>query len=81
MKVSRIRFWWCPQCNGVYKKVGLESRIQMYEVPGETVVMGTIECGRCHTVYQARDIWSGKHDLPREHWKEFRSATGERIEL
>ena len=81
MKVSRIRFWLCKPCKGVYKKEQLELRIQMYDVPGKTIVSGTLECARCHAVYQVADIYSGKHDLPRENWREFQNATGEQIEL
>lgn len=81
MNVSRIRFWLCSRCNGVYEKEQLELRIQMYEGPSETVVLGTLECGRCHAAYQVRGVYAGQHDLPREHWREFQSATGERIEL
>jgi len=80
MKVSRVRFWLCKPCKGVYKKEQLELRIQMYE-GADTVVMGTLECARCHAVYQVADIYSGMHDLPRENWREFQSATGEQIEL
>ena len=81
MKVSRVRFWLCKPCKGVYKKEQLELRIQMYEGPGQTIVSGTLECARCHAVYQVADIYSGKHDLPRENWPEFQNATGEQIEL
>ncbi len=81
MKVSRIRFWWCSACNGVYRKDGLEMRIQMFEGPCDAIVSGTVECCRCHAVYQASDVWAGTHDLPWEHWREFQNATGERMEL
>lgn len=80
LNVSRVRFWLCKPCKGVYKKENLELRIQMYEGPG-TIVSGTLECARCHTVYQVADIYSGKHDLPRANWREFQQATGERIML
>jgi len=81
MKVSRVRFWLCAPCKGVYKKENLESRIELYEGPGTTIVTGTLECARCHAVYQVADIYQGKHDLPRANWDEFRNATGEQIEL
>ena len=81
MKVSRIRFWFCSGCSGVYKKENLEQKIIMYGGSGNINISGTLECGRCHDVYQVKDIYSGKHDLPKKHWKEFQEATGERIEL
>lgn len=81
MQVSRVRFWWCTRCKGVFKKQDLESRIELYAGPGEVIITGTCECNNCHAIYQQRDIYAGKHDLPRQHWAEFQRATGERMEL
>lgn len=81
MNVSRCRFWLCSSCNGVIEKQDLKQRIIDYSGPGEVIVRGTVECGNCHRVYQQQNVYSGKHDLPRQHWARIQAKDGRPIEI
>lgn len=76
MNVSRCRFWLCPSYNGVIEKQDLKQRILDYGGPGEVIVRGTVEFGNCHRLYQQQDVYSGKHDLPRQYWGQIQARDG-----
>jgi len=65
----------------MFEKQDLEEKIMLYGGPGEVTIMGTLECGNCHAVYQVRDIYEGKHDLPRQHWAEVQARFGGDMEI
>src|SRR6267142_2732114 len=68
MRVSRCRFWWCSKCHAVFEKEDLATKIILYGGSGEGTILGTRGCGNCESVYEVRDIYAGKHDVPRQHW-------------
>ena len=76
MNVSRCRFWFCTTCNGVVEKQGLRERIEAFSGTGDVTIVGTIECGNCHSIYQLQDIYTGNHDLPRQHWSQIEARDG-----
>lgn len=68
LRVSMCRYWMCKGCTAVFEKEDLEAKILLYSGPGQRTIVGTRECEHCRSIYQARDIYAGLHDVPCEHW-------------
>jgi hypothetical protein len=68
MHVSRCRYWWCSKCQAVFEKEDLTRKLEVYGAAGEVTVLGTRTCGDCGSTYQLKDIYAGRHDVPRQFW-------------
>jgi hypothetical protein len=68
MHVSRCRFWWCSKCQAVFEKEDLQTKIGLYGGSADVTVLGTRTCGHCGSTYQVKDIYAGRHDVPRQFW-------------
>ncbi len=68
MQVSRCRFWWCSRCKAVFEKEDLQNKIQQFQNRSDLMLVGTRTCGHCQAIYQLRDIFTGRHDVPRMYW-------------
>lgn len=72
MTLSRVRYFFCPDCNHVFTK---ESNLKGWKLalltPDSPLsVYGTLSCQYCGHIFQCEDIYDGKHDLPKKHWHE-----------
>lgn len=71
MKLSRCRYFFCPECNHVFRK---ENNLKGFQIalnnPESPVVFGTLSCQYCGHVIQCQEIYDGIHDVPVKHWKE-----------
>lgn len=70
MQVSRCRYWWCPRCKAVFAKEELQNRTKLFADQDESQILGTRTCAHCSSVYHLRDIYAGRHDVPRQFWSQ-----------
>jgi formate dehydrogenase maturation protein FdhE len=79
--ISRFRFWSCT-CGRVYIKLDLEQRLRkLVEAPDEVSFEGKRSCRQCGAVYDDRDIYEGKHDVPEPYWPKLQSKFGQQLSL
>ena len=68
-------------CGAVFEKENPEMKLTMYSGPGDVTILGTRTCANCRTTYQCRDIYAGKHDVPRQYWPQLESQHGKPAEV
>lgn len=52
--------WKCPKCGTVLQK---PSSIPEQAIKGGARVSGTVMCGNCQSLFDAKDVYSGKYDI------------------
>lgn len=70
MHVSCCRYWWCCKCQAVFEKEDLANKITLYTGVSDFTVLGSRTCGHCGSTYQLKDIYAGRHDVPRQFWSQ-----------
>ncbi|HVA51622.1 MAG TPA: HEAT repeat domain-containing protein [Pirellulales bacterium] len=78
--ISRCRFWACS-CGSVFEKDDLEERLRLLADGEEIEWEGTRGCKKCGQSHALRDVYAGKHDVPRKFWPQLIKRFGDRVQV
>jgi hypothetical protein len=68
MKITRCRYWRCPECQKLHEKKELAGLLRRHGAGEEVSVTGVCRCTKCGSASRAVDVYAGAYDVPREQW-------------
>lgn len=77
---SRCRYWMCS-CGAVFEKESLQQKLLALRSGESATILGSRTCANCRRTFACRDIYTGKYDVPRQHWQQLERQHGKTAEV
>jgi hypothetical protein len=64
MKITRCRFWRCPECGARQEKKGLADLLRRQRDGESLAIRAECRCARCAAISRGEDVYAGEFDAP-----------------
>jgi hypothetical protein len=65
MKITRCRYWRCPECQALQEKKELAGLLRRQGAGEDVSITDNSRCTKCGAVFRAKEVYAGAYDAPR----------------